>query len=113
MTAPKEMLRFIAARDLGLMRRVNRWSAPQWIRLWMICATRGGDGWLWYAMLLAILLFGGAQRFAAVGAASLASAAGIVLFLWLKRVAKRKRPCQIESHCWATLLPPDQFSFPS
>ena len=25
----------------------------------------------------------------------------------------RKRPCAIEPHCWATLLPPDQFSFPS
>ena len=30
------------------MRRVNRWPAPRWIRVWMICATRGGDGWLWY-----------------------------------------------------------------
>ncbi len=25
----------------------------------------------------------------------------------------RKRPCALEPHCWATLLPPDQFSFPS
>jgi undecaprenyl-diphosphatase len=25
----------------------------------------------------------------------------------------RKRPCEIEPHCWAHLLPPDQFSFPS
>jgi peptide/nickel transport system permease protein len=38
------------------MRRVNNWRAPRWIRLWMICATRGGDGWLWYAMGFAILL---------------------------------------------------------
>ena len=26
---------------------------------------------------------------------------------------RRTRPCAIERHCWADLLPPDQFSFPS
>lgn len=79
----------------------------------MICATRGGDGWLWYLMLAAIALFGGPGRFAAVGGAALAAAVGIGLFLWLKRFTGRRRPCAIEPHCWATLLPPDQFSFPS
>jgi undecaprenyl-diphosphatase len=107
------MLEFITARDLRLMRRVNRWPAPKWVRLWMICATRGGDGWLWYLMGLVVLLFGGAQRFAATGAAALASGVGIALFLWLKRLAGRRRPCHFEAHCWAKLLPPDQFSFPS
>jgi undecaprenyl-diphosphatase len=107
------MLNFIAIRDHRLMRRVHRWRAPRWIRLWMICATRGGDGWLWYALAFFVLLYGGEERFAAVGAAGLASGAGIGLFLWLKRVANRKRPCHIEPHCWSTLLPPDRFSFPS
>ena len=108
-----EMLTFIAHRDQNLMRRINRWPAPRWIRLWMLCATRGGDGWLWYGMGLVILLFGGDQRFLAVGAAALAAGAGIALFLRLKKLTGRKRPCAIEPHCWATLLPPDQFSFPS
>jgi undecaprenyl-diphosphatase len=31
----------------------------------------------------------------------------------MKRKARRRRPCAIAEHCWATLLPPDQFSFPS
>lgn len=79
----------------------------------MICATRGGDGWLWYAMLLAILLFGGPERGWAIAAAGGGCSFGIVLFLWLKRLTGRRRPCAIEPHCWATLLPPDQFSFPS
>ena len=107
------MLTFIAHRDHNLMRRINRWPAPRWIRLWMLCATRGGDGWLWYGMGLVILLFGGDQRFAAVGAAALAAGTGIALFLRVKKLTGRKRPCAIEPHCWATLLPPDQFSFPS
>lgn len=105
------MVNFISHRDHSLMRRVNRWQAPRWIRLWMICATRGGDGWLWYGMGLVIVLFGGDPRFVAVSAAALSAAVGITVFLRLKRMAGRKRPC--EPHCWATLLPPDQFSFPS
>ena len=45
--------------------------------------------------------------------AVLAVAMGIAFFLQLKRVCNRRRPCALEPHCWATLLPPDQFSFPS
>lgn len=109
----QSMLNYISARDHRIMRRIHRWHAPRWIRLWMICATRGGDGWLWYAMLLAILLFGGPERGWAIAAAGGGCSFGIVLFLWLKRLTGRRRPCAIEPHCWATLLPPDQFSFPS
>jgi len=113
MTLPHSMLSFIEHRDQRLMRRLNRWPAPRWIRIWMICATRGGDGWLWYAMGLVLLLFGGADRFRAVGSAGLAAGAGIGLFLKLKKATGRRRPSVFEPHCWATLLPPDQFSFPS
>jgi undecaprenyl-diphosphatase len=110
---PENMLNFIAVRDHHIMRRVHQWRAPRWIRLWMLCATRGGDGWLWYAMGALVLLYGGPERFAAICAAALASGVGIALFLWMKRVTGRRRPCAIEPHCWANLLPPDHFSFPS
>jgi undecaprenyl-diphosphatase len=103
----------IAVRDHKLMRTVHRWRAPRWIRLWMTCATRGGDGWLWYALALALALFGGDLRWQALAACALAVGSGIALFLWVKKVANRKRPCALEPHCWSTLLPPDQFSFPS
>ena len=113
MTTARPLFDLIVAGDYGLMRRVNRWRAPRWIRLWMICATRGGDGWLWYMLGALLLMFGGHLRLEAVGAGALSAGAGIVVFLKLKRWTGRKRPCAIEPHCWATLLPPDQFSFPS
>jgi len=113
MTSPHAMLNFIASGDHRLMQTVNRWQPPRWIRLWMICATRGGDGWLWYAMGLIILLCGGAERWLALSSAGFAAAMGILAFLKLKRVTGRTRPCAIEPSCWARLLPPDQFSFPS
>ncbi len=103
----------IETEDHRLMRRLNRWRAPRWFRLWMICATRGGDGWLWYALLFAVALFGGGERVLAIMAAVSAVGTGILTFLWLKKATRRRRPCAIEPHCWATLLPPDQFSFPS
>lgn len=96
-----------------MMHRANNWEAPRWVRLYLLSATRGGDGWLWYAMGLVILLLGGKTRFEALGAAGLSSAFSVLLASQLKRITSRRRPCQIEPHCWATLLPPDQFSFPS
>ena len=113
MTLPNAMWSYIDRRDRTLMLRVNHWHAPRWIRIWMLCATRGGDGWLWYAMGAVVLLAGGDQRFWAVGAAALAAGLGTAVFLRLKKATGRRRPCAIEPHCWATLLPPDQFSFPS
>lgn len=95
------------------MRRVNRWMPPRWMRLWMVAATRGGDGWLWYAVAAVIAIEGGPERFRALLAAVLAVSLGIAIFLSLKRACGRKRPCAMEPHSWATLLPPDQFSFPS
>jgi undecaprenyl-diphosphatase len=116
MNAPRVMwstVHWVETGDHRLMRTVNRWRPPRWMRVWMIAATRGGDGWLWYAMALVVGLFGGPERFAALAAAASSVAVGIGLFLKLKRMCGRKRPCALEPHCWATLLPPDQFSFPS
>jgi undecaprenyl-diphosphatase len=107
------MLGLITKSDYNVMRRANNWEAPRWVRAYVIGSTRGGDGWLWYALGPVILLFGGENRFAALGAALVAAVLSVLLFIWLKRFTGRRRPCQIEPHCWATLLPPDQFSFPS
>jgi undecaprenyl-diphosphatase len=112
-TAHQSMLQFIATRDHKLMRKVNKWPAPRWVRLWAIAATRAGDGWLWYFSGLLVLIFGGDARFTAIATAGSAALIGIGLFTLLKKLSGRKRPCEIEPHVWATLLPPDQFSFPS
>ncbi len=107
------MFQFIATRDHRLMRKVNKWPAPKWIRLWAIAATRAGDGWLWYLTGLSVLLFGGDDRLTAIACAGSAALVGIGVFKSLKKLSGRRRPCEIEPHCWAKLLPPDQFSFPS
>jgi undecaprenyl-diphosphatase len=79
----------------------------------MILMTRMGDGWLWYSLGLILFFFGGVHRFLAIGAAASAAVAGIFLFRALKKTSKRKRPCEVEPHCWSSILPPDKYSFPS
>jgi undecaprenyl-diphosphatase len=113
MAVARSLWGYIERRDHRLMRRMNRWRAPRWIRIWMITATRLGDGWIWYALGFMLLTFGGPQRFSAVGAAGAAAILGILVFKALKRLSQRPRPCQIEPHCWSKVLPPDRFSFPS
>jgi undecaprenyl-diphosphatase len=107
------VIRLISAGDRRLMRQVNSWPAPKWIQAWMVYASRAGDGWLWIAVGLIILLFGGPSRFDALKIAALSVGTGLATFFVLKRVTGRERPCDTETHCWASLLPPDRFSFPS
>jgi undecaprenyl-diphosphatase len=103
----------IAAGDRKVMHRVNRWTPPLWMRRWMVAASRAGDGWGWMVVGMGVLFWGGERRFKALEAAGISVCAGQVLFNVLKRVTGRARPCATEEHCWATLLPPDRFSFPS
>jgi len=104
---------FIERRDHRVMRRVNNWPAPRWIRFWMLTATRMGDGWLWYSLGALLVAFGGPRGYQAVGAAGSAAILGIFVFKALKRISHRPRPCQLQPHCWSKVLPPDRFSFPS
>lgn len=113
MTVRKALWNQIESGDHRLMRRVHRWRAPRWFRILMILSTRCGDGWLWYATGLILFFYGGSHRFDALAAAGSAAVAGIVLFRALKKASHRQRPCDIEPHCWSSVLPPDRYSFPS
>jgi len=103
----------LSAPDYGLMRRFNRWRAPRWFRWWMLLATRAGDGWLWGAIGVALIISSDPQRFHAVEAAGSAVAVGILIFHHIKRAVGRVRPRDIEPHCWACIVTRDRFSFPS
>lgn len=99
--------------DYRLMKQVNRWNAPRWVRWWMLLATRAGDGWLWGLIGIAILLSSDPLRYRAFEAATCAVSIGIVVFLKVKHKVCRVRPRDIEPHCWANIVTTDQFSFPS
>ena len=68
--------RALAVPDHNLMRRVNRWRAPRWVRWWMLLATRAGDGWLWGAIGIALLMSTDPLRFRAIESAACAVTKG-------------------------------------
>ena len=107
----------VLASDARLFGQLCRWRPPRWVRLWMLWATRLGDGWLW--LLAAALLAGSGNRglqvlFAGLVAAGLANS----LLIITKGRVRRARPCEranplcldVAPLAW---LPSDRFSFPS
>jgi undecaprenyl-diphosphatase len=107
------MFRTISAGDRKIMHSVNQWTPPLWIRRWMVAASRAGDGWGWMVLGVGLLIWGGDRKFPALMAGLIAVGTGQIVFNVLKRLTGRARPCATETNCWATLLPPDRFSFPS
>ena len=102
----------VDASDRRLSDRVRAWAPPRWFCLWMVAATRFGDGPGWAAVGVGLVAAGPHGRAAAAagtGAAFLAS----VVFMALKRRFRRRRPCDVASHPLFAVRPPDAFSFPS
>jgi len=98
--------------DYSIMHRANNWVAAALGAFLRFGAPRaGGDGWLWLCDGTRDPILRRRSAIRALGAAGLSSVLSILLFLWLKRLTGRRRPCHIEPHCWAKLLPPDKFSF--
>jgi undecaprenyl-diphosphatase len=79
----------------------------------MLVMSRLGNGWLWYSLGIFILICGGQDRYRAFFAGILSALVAILIFQAVKPVSRRRRPCEIEPHCWAVISPPDRFSFPS
>ncbi len=113
MAVARALLGYIEQRDLRLMRRLHRWRAPRAIRILMLIMSRLGNGWLWYSLGIFILICGGQNRYRAFFAGALAALVAILIFQRVKPLSRRRRPCEIEPHCWAVISPPDRFSFPS
>src|SRR2546429_9163564 len=100
MTRAKPTAR-LSAPDYFLMHRVNRWRPPRWIRVWMLAASRAGDGWLWWCCGLAVLGSNDTARHQAFAAAALAGLFGILTFKILNGGVGRKPPCPTAPPCSA------------
>src|SRR5437868_2677736 len=86
------MFSYISTRDHSLMRKLNCWRPPRWVRVWMTLASRLGDGWLWWGIGLILLFVGGPHRFIAVGTAVTSELVSLGLFLKIKKLIGRTRP---------------------
>jgi undecaprenyl-diphosphatase len=110
------VLVYLDSGDRRLFYRLSCWTPPHWFRLWMLIATRLGDGWLWILVALALLV---ARDYAALVAAGLACGVANIAMILLKRRFKRCRPRRqdrtnhLAQLVRADLSAFDDFSFPS
>jgi undecaprenyl-diphosphatase len=111
------VLAYVLAKDDRLLDRVLAWRPPRWVRVWMVSATRLGDGWLWLAAA-GLLAASGPRGLRVLAAGALAAAVANALLLSLKGRVRRPRPCErvrsrrfdVGPLAW---FPSDRFSFPS
>ncbi len=111
------VLAYIDASDHRISDRVWAWRPPRLVRLWMLWASRLGDGWLWAALAL-MLLAGGDPGHRLIAAGALAGGVASALLVPLKRRFHRGRPCAAGLHPLYNVGPlqylaADRFSFPS
>jgi undecaprenyl-diphosphatase len=114
------VIAYVSQSDLRLSRRVRGWTPPRWVRLWMLWATKLGDGWLWLGLGVA-LLAGGSRFHRILAAAAIAAGGANIALVVIKRRFRRRRPCDEAPHPAFALrpsgfvryVPSDRFSFPS
>jgi undecaprenyl-diphosphatase len=106
------LLGTVDASDQRLAERVRSWAPPRWFRIWMMAATRFGDGPGWAAVGLGMIAAGPRGR-AAAAAGTAAAFLASATFMAIKRSCRRRRPCDIAPHPLFHVRPPDAFSFPS
>lgn len=116
-----QLLALVGHSDEALAGRARGWRPPRWFCLWMVTASRLGDGWAWVGAAGALLAAGGSHRQALL-AVVLAAVATNLLQVPLKRRFRRRRPCDTPPHplflrrprsAPRVLQPWDCYSFPS
>ncbi|HEY1898480.1 MAG TPA: hypothetical protein VGG49_01665, partial [Steroidobacteraceae bacterium] len=82
----------VDAAELGICRTVNGLSGRPHARRMFQLVSRLGDGALWYALLLALLLLGGRAALRPALVMALVGLIGVVLYRLLKQIFVRERP---------------------
>lgn len=98
--------------DFLASQQFNR-ANQRWTGQIFALVSRLGDGWIWFALMLALPLAYGSWA----GAVSLLmlvnGACCTLLYKQMKAVIHRPRPCEADPRIHLTVPPLDRFSFPS
>ena len=103
----------IDAAEYGLCRRLNRGASLALPRRILRIASRLGDGFIWYALILALPLRYGAAGVRPAIVMAVTGALGVALYTLLKHLAARERPFITHSTIDPAAAPLDRYSFPS
>ena len=109
---PLAFARFDAA-ELKFCRFLNRSSRSSSVRQLFRVVSWLGDGWIWYALILALPLVLGFEGLQATAHLAVTGALGVLLYKVIKSRAVRERPYITHSAIECASAPLDRYSFPS
>jgi undecaprenyl-diphosphatase len=104
--------RFDAA-ELKFCRYLNRSSRSSGLRQLFRAVSWLGDGWVWYAVMLALPIVHGVAGLQAGLHLAATGAVGVLLYKLIKNHAVRERPYITHSAIQCASAPLDRYSFPS
>jgi undecaprenyl-diphosphatase len=104
--------RFDAA-ELKFCRYLNRSSRSSSVRQLFRTVSWLGDGWIWYALILALPLVLGLEGLQASLHLAATGAVGVLFYKLIKNRAVRERPYITHSAIECASAPLDRYSFPS
>jgi undecaprenyl-diphosphatase len=89
---------------------INRLPRASWL---FAVASRLGDGWFWYALMLSLPLAYHGRGLLEASTMAANGAACTLLYRWIKERTRRPRPSDVYATLAVTVAPLDKFSFPS
>jgi undecaprenyl-diphosphatase len=104
--------RFDAA-EVRFCRYLNRSSRSSSVRQLFRAVSWIGDGWIWYALILAMPLLDGAKGVLAAAHIAVTGAVALAVYKAIKGRAVRERPYITHPAIECTSSPLDRYSFPS
>ncbi len=96
-----------------LLRQLSRLRGVPLLTPGFTLCSRLGDGPLWAAVAVTLLLFGRSQERLAVATAAVVAVLAITSFSSLKKLIRRRRPFEFWPDLSCLVQPPDRYSFPS
>jgi undecaprenyl-diphosphatase len=104
--------RFDAA-ELKFCRYLNRSSRSSAVRQLFRAVSWLGDGWIWYALVLALPVSDGTEGLLVAAQMATTGALGVAIYKLIKNRAVRERPYITHSAIECASAPLDRYSFPS
>jgi undecaprenyl-diphosphatase len=99
--------------EVRVCRPANRVARRRYLRRYFALVSRLGDGIGWYAVMAALLMWGGSASLAPVLHMVLTGVLGVLVYKLLKRHLVRERPFFTHRGVRALVPPLDRYSFPS
>ncbi|MCK7592595.1 phosphatase PAP2 family protein [Lysobacter sp. CAU 1642] len=103
----------VKRRELAWCLAANRWARGGSAGRVFTWISRAGDGPIWYALMLAVVMLDGWNGLSASVHMAATGLVALILYTQLKRRTRRPRPFRDDARIKAITPPLDEFSFPS